>query len=300
MIAEAIGLTREQFTHVMLLPTGRVRAVLRSSDDIRRALLTKLFCTSLYDTITDELYARRTAATRARERAGQDIGEAVSAAAEAAGLDAAERAGLLAAPRADRQTRLKELADELAQATAGTKEALKAATAAVAAARAESDDAALQARLAGRLTQASPACARTRTPGRPRAASRHAGRGQARRAGPAAARGARRGRRRHPRDHARMWLDLLPGADGDSLAGGAEMPPPGRARAADAEAAALAARRRCERDLPAQEAELATWRARRPRRRHGSPRSTGHNRICPSASPRWKPGSRRPPRPRLR
>ena len=62
LIAELVGLTRAQFTQVMLLPQGEFARFLRSGDDVRRALLTKLFGTSLYDRITDELCARRTEA----------------------------------------------------------------------------------------------------------------------------------------------------------------------------------------------------------------------------------------------
>ena len=141
LIAELVGLTRAQFTQVMLLPQGEFARFLRSSDDVRRALLTKLFGTSLYDRITDELCARRTEATRARERAERDISEAVSAAAEAAGLGAAERAELLAATHAEQQTRLKELEEGLAQALAITGAALSAAQEVAAAALAEDEDA---------------------------------------------------------------------------------------------------------------------------------------------------------------
>ena len=55
MLADEIGLTREQFTQVVLLPQGEFARFLRASDDERRALLTKLFGTQLYDRITDEL-----------------------------------------------------------------------------------------------------------------------------------------------------------------------------------------------------------------------------------------------------
>src|SRR5215468_11102632 len=138
----------------MLLPQGEFARFLRSSDDVRRTLLTKLFGTSLYDRITDELCARRTEATRARERAERDICDALSAAAEAAGLGAGERAELLAAARAEQQTRLKELEEGLAQAIAVTGAALAAAAEAAAAALAEDEEAKRQADLMTRLTQA--------------------------------------------------------------------------------------------------------------------------------------------------
>src|SRR5262249_57018680 len=89
--------------------------------------------------------ARRTEATRARERAERDICDALSAAAEAAGLGAGERAELLAAARAEQQTRLKELEEGLAQAIAITGAALAAAAAAAAAALADDEEAKRQA-----------------------------------------------------------------------------------------------------------------------------------------------------------
>src|SRR5262249_832873 len=91
--------------------------------------------------------------TRARERAERDICDALSAAAEAAGLGAGERAELLAAARAEQQTRLKELEEGLAQAIAITGAALAAAEAA-AAALAAGDEPQRQADLVTRLTQA--------------------------------------------------------------------------------------------------------------------------------------------------
>ena len=72
-ISELLGLTRVQFTQVMLLPQGEFARFLRSSDDDRRKLLTKLFGTSLYDRITDGLCRLRTEATRTRERADRAI-----------------------------------------------------------------------------------------------------------------------------------------------------------------------------------------------------------------------------------
>ena len=60
MLADDLGLTRDQFTQVVLLPQGEFARFLRANDDERRALLTKLFGTQLYDRITDELDRRRT------------------------------------------------------------------------------------------------------------------------------------------------------------------------------------------------------------------------------------------------
>src|SRR5207245_83918 len=77
-----------QFTQVMLLPQGEFARFLRSGDDDRRKLLTRLFGTSLYDRITAELGERRTEATRTRELAGRAIADAVSAAARAEAAEA--------------------------------------------------------------------------------------------------------------------------------------------------------------------------------------------------------------------
>jgi DNA repair protein SbcC/Rad50 len=257
MIAEAVGLTREQFTQVMLLPQGEFARFLRSTDDIRRALLTKLFGTGLYDRITGELCVRRTEATRARDRAGQVISDAVSAAAEAAGLDAGERAELLATSRAERQTRLKELGVSLADTTAVTAAALEVAAHAVAAALAEEEEARRQASLMTRLTRALTDL-RAHEDTQPSRDQRAALLAAARHAEPvrpllevlaeavAAVAVAT--------DDLR---DLLPEPDEEALAGRGGAGAAGRAEAADIEAAELQHAVDAERDLPEREAELA-------------------------------------------
>ncbi|MBO0787814.1 MAG: SMC family ATPase, partial [Actinobacteria bacterium] len=87
-VAAVVGLTRAQFTQVMLLPQGEFARFLRCGDDERRVLLSKLFGTEVYDRITAELERRRAEAARQREAAAGQIAAAVSAAGEAAGLDA--------------------------------------------------------------------------------------------------------------------------------------------------------------------------------------------------------------------
>ncbi len=257
LIAELVGLTRAQFTQVMLLPQGEFARFLRSSDDVRRALLTKLFGTSLYDRITDELCARRTEATRARERADRDISDAVSAAAEAAGLGAGERAELLAAARAEQQTRLKELEEGLAQAMAVTGRALAAAASLAAAALAEDEEAKGQAGLMTRLTEALAelrAHAETR-PGhdertRRLATARHAEpvRPLLEALGEAGA---------AVRTATGELLGLAPEPGGEALAGRGGPEAASRAEAADIEAAALQHAADAEQGLPGREAELA-------------------------------------------
>ena len=104
----------------MLLPQGEFARFLRARDDDRRELLTKLFGTQLYDRVTAELDRWRYDAARRREEAAQAVSAAVSAAAEAAGLDAAGRTELLSLSRADRETRLKEESEGLAETMAVT------------------------------------------------------------------------------------------------------------------------------------------------------------------------------------
>jgi exonuclease SbcC len=257
LIAELVGLTRAQFTQVMLLPQGEFARFLRSSDDVRRALLTKLFGTSLYDRITDELCARRTGATRARERAERDVSEAVSAAAEAAGLGAGERAELLSATRAEQQNRLKELEEGLAQALAITGAALSAAAEAAAAALAEDEEAKRQAGLMARLTRA---LAELRDHESSRSGRHQRARklATARHAEPVrpllealgeagAAVGEATG----------TLLDLVPDPGADALDGLGGPEAARRAEAADIEAAALQHAADAEQGLPGREAKLA-------------------------------------------
>src|SRR5215813_2355458 len=153
-IIEAVGLNREQFTQVMLLPQGEFARFLRARDDDRRDLLTKLFGTQLYDRVTVELDRRRYDAARLREGAAQGVSAAVSAAAEAAGLDAAARTEVLSLPRAERETRLKEESKALAETVAVTGDGLEVAAAGVATARTAAEQAGQQAELMTRLTAA--------------------------------------------------------------------------------------------------------------------------------------------------
>jgi DNA repair protein SbcC/Rad50 len=153
-ITEAVGLNREQFTQVMLLPQGEFARFLRARDDDRRVLLTKLFGTQLYDRVTAELDRRRAEAGRQRDRADRAVADAVSAAAEAAGLDTDARAELLALSRNERETRLKEAGEHLDQLVALTGQGLDVAAGGVAAARAADEAAKRQAALMTRLAQA--------------------------------------------------------------------------------------------------------------------------------------------------
>jgi exonuclease SbcC len=116
MLALDLGLSRDQFTQVVLLPQGEFMRFLRANDDERRSVLTKLFGTQLYDRITDELDRRRQVASRDLDVADKRLRARIAAAGESAGLDPPaqdELAGLSADARDDR---LGELAQRLADA----------------------------------------------------------------------------------------------------------------------------------------------------------------------------------------
>jgi len=129
LVSELIGLNRAQFTQVMLLPQGQFANFLRAADDERRVLLSRLFGTQLYDRVTAWLDQQRFAAQQQRRQASAAIDTAVSAAAEAGGLDGAARTELLALPPADRATRLKQLSADLAAHRAVTADGLEVAAA---------------------------------------------------------------------------------------------------------------------------------------------------------------------------
>jgi DNA repair protein SbcC/Rad50 len=117
MLADDLGLSRDQFTQVVLLPQGEFMRFLRANDDERRALLTKLFGTELYDRITDELERRQKAATHSVESALARVGVELGAVAQAAGLDGDERAALADLSPAERDARLRDLEAVLAERT---------------------------------------------------------------------------------------------------------------------------------------------------------------------------------------
>ncbi|HYA52803.1 MAG TPA: AAA family ATPase, partial [Streptosporangiaceae bacterium] len=257
MITEAVGLSRGQFTQVMLLPQGEFARFLRARDDDRRDLLTKLFGTQLYDRVTAELDRRRYDAARLREEAAQAVSAAVSAAAEAAGLDAAGRTGLLSLSRADRETRLKEESEGLAETMAVTVEGLELAMARVAASRAAAERAGQQAALMARLTQALTALGEhERT--RPEHGLRAGRLAAARRADPVRALLPALAEAEAGASAARSALLHLAGdADEDWLAGRGGRETATRADVRDAEAAALQRLAELEPAIPGRRAALA-------------------------------------------
>ncbi|MGN6679487.1 MAG: AAA family ATPase, partial [Streptosporangiaceae bacterium] len=154
LIDQIVGLNRTQVTQVMLLPQGEFARFLRSDDDARRAVLTKLFGTELYDQITAELDRRRAEAIRARQVADAEIAASVSAAAEAAGMDAPARGELIGMESGPRASALRQRRDDLAGALTRSATALEHAEAATKSAHAADQQAARQAALTTRLTDA--------------------------------------------------------------------------------------------------------------------------------------------------
>jgi exonuclease SbcC len=154
LITELIGLNRAQFTQVMLLPQGEFAQFLRAADDERRVLLSRLFGTEFYDRVTGWLDQQRAAAQRLRAEAGAAIDAAVSATAEAAGLDEQPRAELVGLPRAEQATRLKELDVDLVHSADISAAGLEVATADVAKALVAAERTRQQAALMSRLTEA--------------------------------------------------------------------------------------------------------------------------------------------------
>ncbi len=114
MLADDLGLTREQFTQVVLLPQGEFARFLRANDDERRTLLTKLFGTQLYDRITDELDRRRHEVSGDLDDAAERLRRRVAGAGAAAGLEPSEQDELTALAPQARDAKLDEIGSGLA------------------------------------------------------------------------------------------------------------------------------------------------------------------------------------------
>ncbi len=150
IVGELLGLTREQFRQVVLLPQGEFATFLRAGDDERREVLGKLFGTQFFRCITDSLQARAQEANRAVQGADADLRARVSAACEAAGMEPDEHAGLAELPVAQRLETLEELDAHLAGQAQAAGQAANLADAAEVAVRGVLADAQ---GVAGRLEQ---------------------------------------------------------------------------------------------------------------------------------------------------
>jgi exonuclease SbcC len=134
VLEDSLGLTREQFTKVVLLPQNEFATFLRSDDDTRRKLLTKVFGTALFDRVTDELDRRRKEAAAERDAAALEVATALAQAAEAAGLDVDGAAALRGLPAVERPQALALVSHGLAEAATDAEQSHAGASAALAAA----------------------------------------------------------------------------------------------------------------------------------------------------------------------
>ncbi len=142
LVGELVGLTRQQFRQVVLLPQGEFATFLRANDDERREVLGRLFDTECFAQVTSGLQERAASAARARHEADSLFGQRVAAACEAAGLDPAERADLDDLHRADRVRWLADVGIEVhrrQRAAALVAEDAEADGTAAAAARADAE-----------------------------------------------------------------------------------------------------------------------------------------------------------------
>ncbi|MDP9094438.1 MAG: SMC family ATPase [Actinomycetota bacterium] len=159
MLAEDLGLTRDQFTQVVLLPQGDFARFLRASDDDRRTLLTKLFGTQLYDRITSELERRGQSATKDLEAASTLTRSCVAAAAEAAGLSEDERETLCGLSPVELRRRLADVDGALKREHDSAQAQAQSRTAACVRARDAAAHAAVQVQRMERLLAAQEALA---------------------------------------------------------------------------------------------------------------------------------------------
>lgn len=139
-ISARLGLTREQFTQVVLLPQGEFARFLAATDDNRQELLTKLFGTQLYDRITSEIAQRATVARRAADEARRQVEQRLAAACEAGEVGVDVEATWISAAFGDLPVLLagwqERLVERSGQAAATAEEAAAAEVAASVRARA--------------------------------------------------------------------------------------------------------------------------------------------------------------------
>ncbi|MHC5558092.1 AAA family ATPase [Kocuria sp. U4B] len=77
LVKEVVGLSKEQFTQVILLPQGEFAEFLRASSADREAVLERLFGTAFYERVQEELAARSRTARAAAEAAAADAARLV-------------------------------------------------------------------------------------------------------------------------------------------------------------------------------------------------------------------------------
>lgn len=128
-ILDLVGLNREQFSQVVVLPQGDFARALQADANERRRLLSSLFRTGRFDEYTAALVARARAAEDALATAGTERDRLRE--------QALDRWAIIAGPEGDEPGATAELA---ARAGVAAREAQDAVDAAAAAAKAASDD----------------------------------------------------------------------------------------------------------------------------------------------------------------
>ncbi|KAA0550014.1 SMC family ATPase [Bacillus sp. BGMRC 2118] len=71
-IQEIIGLTKEQFSQIVMLPQGEFRKLLTSETENKEEILRRIFKTHLYKTVTEQLNDRRKLAQKSYEERGHE------------------------------------------------------------------------------------------------------------------------------------------------------------------------------------------------------------------------------------
>ena len=97
-LGRLLGLTREQFCQVVLLPQGQFAEFLRADAERRRDLLESLFDTGRFAVVERWLVARRQVSARAVEGIDQQVAQVLARIAEATGLDVPDDLGPARAP----------------------------------------------------------------------------------------------------------------------------------------------------------------------------------------------------------
>ena len=139
IIGELLGLSRDQFRQVVLLPQGEFATFLRADDDQRREVLGRLFGTQFFRRITEGLQARAQDASRALQAADSELQSRVAAATEAAGLGPDDNAELSGPALSDRLDGLRVLDAHLQRRSNAARQVAEVVDAWRADARAESE-----------------------------------------------------------------------------------------------------------------------------------------------------------------
>ncbi len=126
-IRRVIGLSQEQFVQTVVLPQGEFATFLRSTPEVRRELLQRLFGTETYDAVLDRLVEQRKEAKQQRVDAHVAVAGAVRAYCGAAGLDAEAERELVQRDSTELAT---EIAAQVAQLRVDTESSESRATAA--------------------------------------------------------------------------------------------------------------------------------------------------------------------------